>query len=219
LPLSLAALLSLAQKSANQELAPFRTDITTQQQRASEQAQRQAEMLRGLYAAAADAAKSLGPEIGQTYTNAANQQAAYGQGFSGGFKNLEQGSADQINAQLAKLGAPQGQMVAGDKGGADVLYGLGGALPAGTLSAQGAAFKSAADFLPASTLGRGAQAVQASNYNATLKNQEFADQLKTLDAKYPGLVRDVYSQLVQNQSQSTAADVNRALGSSRRRAR
>jgi hypothetical protein len=188
LPLSLAALLSLAQKSANQELAPFRTDITTQQQRASEQAQRQAEMLRG----------STRQPLMRQEPWPGDRADLYERGEPAGrlrarllrrLQELGAGVGGPDQRAVGEAWCPAGADGGGRQGRRRRPLRPGWRAAGGNAVGQGAAFKSAADFLPASTLGRGAQAVQASNYNATLKNQEFADQLKTLDAKYPGLVR------------------------------
>jgi hypothetical protein len=126
------------------QVALDRSQAMTQAQTYNKWAADQARLLAG-----------IAPRIQGIYSKAANDTAVFGKGFSDGLQHAQDTNSGDINKILAQNGAPDGQMQHPGTNAADVLYGLGGELPASTLAAQGAAFASAAAFLPATALGRG----------------------------------------------------------------
>src|SRR3990167_5683164 len=124
-----------AERYAEDQLGPLRAMIEDQQKRAEEQARRRNQDVQGFSQAAAEMLKGVAPAIQQTYGQEANRQASFAQGYSDAFKALQNDSAGELNKILETAGT--GQTVSGDKGGADVLYGLGGLLPAAGLLLEG----------------------------------------------------------------------------------
>ena len=113
----------------------------------TEQYRNQGASLQAAYAALAKLNEGVAPAIQGTYDQASSRQAVIAKGYADGFKQASEKSAFDANELLAQQGSPQ-QVTPAGEAGANALYGFGGAIPAGTLNQQGAAFTAAARFLP-----------------------------------------------------------------------
>jgi cell wall-associated NlpC family hydrolase len=204
--------LQQAQMIVDAALKPQQDLLNQQAAAARQEAAFRAQAIQGFSLAGANALKSVGPDIGSAYNAAADRTAAYGHGYSTGLQLLAQQSADQGNQQLEKLGLP-GRVNGDVQGGADALYAIGGAIPATSLATQGAAFRSAADFLPATTIGRGQQDFALAQAQGVGNQRTFDDQLKQLEAQRPGLLNQALS-TIGNQADSRAK-VNTTLSAGR----
>ena len=147
----------------------------------TEQYRNQGASLQAAYAALAKLNEGVAPAIQGTYNQASAQQAVIGKGYSAGFELGSKGAAFDLNALLAQQGSPQ-QVTPAGEAGAKALYGFGGALPAGTLNQQGAAFTAAARFLPGQDRRLGIDAVKSAGIGGRAAVAE-------LEAKRPGLVQ------------------------------
>jgi hypothetical protein len=105
----------------------------------------------------------IGDNTASSYNDAAKVLAGIAGGYSGDLKNTATDAASQVRAQLANLGAPAGSLktptgqTPQPEALSNVLYGLGGAIPANLLVNSGQAQAAAQRTLPASTLGFGQQ--------------------------------------------------------------
>jgi hypothetical protein len=168
-------------------------------------AQGRGEAIQGFSQAAAAESAKAAPMIQQAYQGAARDTASFAQGYSQGFQEELRKSEGDLNAFLAKQGAPEGQMIQ-PSGAADVLYGIAGAQPASSLAQQGAAFTAAAGFLPSAALGRG-QYLQAE----MLRDAEA--ERKKLRGKKDELRSSIFRDLSQDQTAKYATNIQaQALG-------
>lgn len=129
-----------AQKIVQQILGP-------QIRSTQEEHRNQGAGLKAAYDALAKMNAGVAPAIQGTYDQASARQAVIGNAYSSAFKAAVDGTAKTFNDFLAQQGSPAAVTSQGEAG-ADALYGFGGAIPAGTLNQQGAAFTSAAKLLP-----------------------------------------------------------------------
>lgn len=181
--------------------------IQAQQALYGRQAQDRAAQIGLASQAAAKYLGGVGDTTAASYTDAAKTLAGFAQGYSGDLKQTATDAAASQQAQLAGLGAP----AAGLKTStgetvqpaslANVLYGLGGALPANVLVTSGQALAGAQRQLPQATLGYGQQ--QAAG--ALAAGQQQADTLtpQILDAqgKLPSLALQYLSAIRSGQTQ------------------
>lgn len=159
--------------------------------------------LNAAYGAVAEMQKGVAPAIQVTYDAASARQAVIGKGFSDGFKMASGGAESDLNKILADQGSQQKVTGAGEAG-ANVLYGLGGALPAGELNAQGAAFASAAQYLPGQARQLGLDSLKASE-------QARVQALRELQGQRPKLMQDALAGLQGAEAQREALSINRAI--------
>ena len=138
--------------------------------------------LQAAYNALAKINEGVAPAIQGTYDAASARQAVIGKGYSAGFELAMKGADFDANALLAQQGSPQ-QVNSQGAAGANALYGFGGAIPAGTLNQQGAAFTSAAKLLPGQDTRLGIDAVKGANIGGR-------SAVKELEAKRPALIQD-----------------------------
>lgn len=162
--------------------------------------------LNAAYGAVAQMQQGVAPAIQGTYDAASARQSVIAKGFSDGFKMASEGAAGGLNKILADQGSSQTVTPAGQSG-ADVLYGLGGALPAGELNQQGAAFTAAARFLPGQSRQLGLDSLKASE-------QARIQAIRELEAKRPELYQSALGQISDAASKSRAAAVNEKLAAS-----
>ncbi len=94
-------------------------------------------------------------QIQGIYGEAAGQTADFAKGFSDGMKITQDQTAAEKNAIIAQSGAPAEAQIHPTSDASDVLYGIGGYMPASTLSKQGAAFASAAAIMPGAIRAEG----------------------------------------------------------------
>lgn len=93
-----------------------------------------------------------------SFNNAAKTEAAIAGGYSGQLRQTATDEAAKVQAGLDSIGAPAGQAPSSTQGQdlSNVLYGLGGQIPANVLVTAGQGAAEAARFLPGATLGYGA---------------------------------------------------------------
>lgn len=147
-----------------------------------EQYRNQGAGLQAAYNALAKINEGVAPAIQGTYDNASARQAVIAKGFADGFRQASEKSAFDANALLAQQGSPQ-QVVSQGEAGANALYGFGGAIPAGTLNQQGAAFTAAARLLPGQDRRLGIDALKQAGIGGQAA-------VKELEAKRPALIQD-----------------------------
>ena len=143
---------------------------------------------RDAYAQLAEIGKGVGPAVQGAYDNAAKNTAAFGKGFSDAIAQLGGGYADQATQGLAAQGGPQTVSSGLTSGGGDALYAMGGAIPASQLAREGAAFTSAASFLPSTAAGLGIEALRG-------LDQERLQDLMELESERPGTVLEMVNGL------------------------
>lgn len=206
-------LMQQAKQLAGLQLNPQEQLLTSQENRATAQAQAAATLQGELGKALANIVAGIGPEVQDTYHQAGQDTAALASGFSSGLRSTADADAQKINSLLDALGAPAAQHIGTGKTDdlADVLYGLGGYIPGNALAREGAAFTSAADMLPATATGQGAQLAQQEIATGQKNVQTLADQLASLEAQRPGLVQNALSQVEDAATKNEAAAQNSAL--------
>lgn len=144
--------------------------------------------------AAAELLKQVSPQINAVYSDASQRQSVFGKGFADGLKMAQNQGASQSNEIMAQNNAPAGQQIQPSNAASNVLYGLGGYLPASTLNTQGAAFSAAAASLPDTALGRG-QDMIGDLYKTLGQEQAGYDQQSAgVEAKRPELLYDIVNQ-------------------------
>lgn len=191
--------LALARQQAQIDLQPSVQANARAQAQAAEQARNQAAASQAAYSAQAALQAGLAPAIGATYGQAADRQAAYGQGFSGLVKGALDKSTSDANALLAQNGMAQ-NIASGGQSAKNVLYALGGYNPASVLNAQGAAFQTAADQQPITSRGLGLDAAKAANATGAKNALDLRNQLTDLQARRPGLISQALSGIQSNQN-------------------
>jgi hypothetical protein len=172
---------------AEQAQAAEYAEIAATQASAQRRADQAAADAQARARAVADYNRSIAPQVEGAYAGAAERTAAFGKGFADGMRMVEQGSAGEANALLAKHGSPQ-QVGAPSAG--DPLYATGGYIPATTLNREGAAFTSAAAMLPATAMGVGQQQVGGIYKDLALGLQDLEDRRLGLAAARPKLLSD-----------------------------
>jgi hypothetical protein len=189
---------------------PQQQQIDAEQKAAQAAADAHAASVKGYYEALAGILSNIGNNTRSGYGQAAGADAAFGKGFSDGLQQVQSGLGTQDTNLLGISGAPASQgaelaATTGNTGAADALYGVGGFIPASTLTREGAAFGAAADQLPYSAAGQGAQTL-AQIYDA-LKTQiaGFDTRRSDLAAQVPGLAMQYGSQLQSQQAAQAAA--------------
>lgn len=186
---NLPALLDMAtaRGQATDLLAPI---FAAQDQRINQNYAGRSDAIRQAYEALAGVGREVGPAIQQAYQGASRDTAAFAKGVSDALASIGQGAATDATAQIAAQGGPQTVTSGLADGGAAALYGMGGAIPASQLAREGAAFTSAASFLPSTAAGLGIEALR--DMDASRLNE-----LRQLEAERPGTVLDMMNQLVE----------------------
>lgn len=201
-------LLKLVNQLVQSQIGPERQRLERERALAAERAKSRGEALQGFSGATAEILKGIAPATEQTYANAADRQSIFAKGFSDGLKLQQTQGAGEANALLAQQGSPQ--TIAGDTGASDVLYGLGGYIPASTLNREGAAFTAAAQQLPVSELARGKQDFTRSLVEGEEQQKQYGQQLIDLAAKAPGLKAQALTQVIGLALQAQAVETARA---------
>lgn len=212
-PPTMKELMDQAKELAEIQIGPQVTLYKQQQDQAIADAERRAKLQAQIGAALAEVLKSQGPEVAATYRAAGADQAGLASGFSGDLRESAAADAQKINELLDSIGAPSAQHVdtAPTDAAANVLYGLGGYLPASTLGREGAAFAAAADLLPQTATGQGAQLAANELHAGADAKKQLALQLAALETQRPGLVRNALGQLQDASTKNAAAAQNQAL--------
>lgn len=212
-PPTTAELMQQAKQLAQIQLGPQVTLLQQQQDQATADAARRAELQGNIGAALAEVLKSQGPEVQQTYHAAGADQAGLASGFSGDLRSSAAADAQKINDLLDSIGAPSAQHIDTSKSDAiaNVAYGLGGYLPSSALAREGAAFSSAADLLPQTATGQGAQLAANELQAGADQKKTLATQLAAVEAQRPGLVQAALAQVQDAATKNAAAAQNQAL--------
>lgn len=211
---SYAQMLAQAQALAAASQAGTRTLLQEQQQAATARASRSAEQQSQIAAALAKVLQGIGPQVQAGYQAAGNTQALFGKGFSDGLKLATQGSADETNAFLRNVvGAPEGQQIPSGQAtqAADVLYGVGGYLPAQSFAQQGAALAAGAAGFPMQAVQQGQAYARAELEKGKQAAQDIGQQLMALAAERPILVQSYLERLQSQRNARIKDDEARAV--------
>jgi hypothetical protein len=168
---------------------------STQRQYANQGAGAQA-----AYNAAAKLQEPVAGQISDTYDTASARQAVISKGLAVGAQLAQQETTGDANATLQQNNSPQTVKAA------DISSVLGtlGSLDAGGMNREGAAFSSAARFLPTQSRNLGIDAVtQAGNQGTEAVN--------AINARRPEFVQGVLGQLQDNELKQRAAAQNDAI--------
>jgi len=202
-PVTLDSALAQARQAAQQDTSQQVAALRAQQNLLSQQGRERAGQISAASQAAAQFLSGLGDQTGASYTNAAQTLAGLAQGYSGDVRDTATGAAAQIQAQLANLGAPSDSVktptgqTSQPTDLANVLYGLGGAIPGNLLVTSGQALAGAQRQLPAATLGYGQQQAAGTLASAQQQARDLIPQIVAAKAGQPKLVQQ-YLSAIQN---------------------
>jgi len=183
------------------QLAPTKAAIQQGQKTTDAQFGQREQAVKNLSVDYANLLKGIGPQVQADYGNAANAIADFGRGFSGAVDQQAQKGEQATNGLLSVAGAPSAQVGAVDAHmapPADPLYGMRGAIPAGALTREGAAFTAAADMLPGFALGRGQQNELALSGQQEIADEKYRQELGNLLASVPGLRATAQDAILKN---------------------
>ena len=159
-------------------------------------------------AAAAGMLGNIAPNVQQTYETAANDQSAFGKGFSQAMQDTLTGQDNSLNALLDRLNNPGARLDPSKAAAAsDALYGIGGYIPATTFSNEGAAQVASAQKLPAIAELQGEQNAAAARAGASKQVLDLQNQIATAAGKAPSLIDDLYNKLVGQQQAQQRIDL------------
>lgn len=209
-PYTLQQIQALAQQLTQSALLPQQQALDLAQQEYMAQAQAQQQAITGYAQDAAGQLGQIGPRVQGVYQDAASAQAGFAKGFSDGLRQLAEQQAAEQTRILEQQGAPASQIaqlqgLSGDSGSGDVLYGLGGYLPAASLGREGAAWASAAHVLPSVALSQGQEGLRAAQWEAAQQGKSFRAQLADLAAQAPGIYQQTMQSLLGNEREKWAA--------------
>jgi hypothetical protein len=193
-------LLAAARDMAAQSQAGSRAQLGSQRAQTLATAQQNAQLQQQISSALAQVLTGLAPQIYGLYKDAANTQASYGKGFSNDQLKQTSASADDINAALSSIGAPEGQNVDSGTAASDVLYATGGTIPAESFLGQGAGFAAAAQAYPMMAVQQGIQLAARILGQGQSQVGDIDSQLAKLAADLPAAEQDYLGQLETQQS-------------------
>lgn len=196
-----AALRQMVAAEVAAQVGPQRSALAQEQAVADKQFQQRQAAVKNLTADYAGLLKGISPDVQSTYDNAGNAVADYAKGFSGTIQDQLNGAAPAEQALLATAGAPQTQVDASLghlTAPTDALYGMHGAIPAGALATEGAAFTSAAKMLPGEAVGRGQQIAETLLGQQNTTDAGYRQKLATLLASVPGLRQTAVNDVLKN---------------------
>lgn len=184
---------TLAHNDVASQVAAFQQ----QQAQANAQATQRAQQINLAAQAAARYEAGLGDQTAASFDNAAKSEAGFAQGYSGQLQQTASDAAAKVQAGLAAVGAPAGQAPSTTQGTdlANVLYGLGGQIPANTLETAGQAAAAAQRQLPAATLGYGQQQASGTLGQGAATAAALAPNIANALAQQPTLAAQYLSQL------------------------
>ncbi len=148
-----------AHTAAAGDIQPTIDAIVGQQHQIQADAANQARQIGAASNAAAGMDAGIAPATLASYRQGAQDLINFAHGFQGNLQNTAVGDATAAAAALRNIGAPAGQMPTGAQGQAlgNVLYGLGGVIPANVLETSGLAQAGAQRQLPSTTRAYGEQ--------------------------------------------------------------
>lgn len=205
-----------ANAQAAQQTAAAVAGIRAEQDRIRQQAAQQALMTNQAAQASARLLQglNLGGLTAQDYANSAAAERAGAAGYSGGLQQTVGDAAAQVQHDLSAAGSPQ-QALNQSQAAGNVLYGLGGQLPANQLDAAGPLVAAQQRALPAQTLGYG-QAVATGLIGAGQQRAEqYNSDILAARAKQAGIAADYFAQLSEDarkRGQDAVANAYKALG-------
>lgn len=192
-----AQLSTQASTLAKNDIASQVAALQQQQSLANNQAAQRAQQINLAAQAAARYEAGLGDQTAASFDNAAKAEAGFAQGYSGQLQQTASDAAAQVQAGLASVGAPAGQAPSTTQGMdlANVLYGLGGAIPASALETAGQAAAAAQRQLPAATLGYGQQQASGALGAGATQAATLTPQIANALAQQPTLAAQYLIQL------------------------
>lgn len=214
------SLYATALRLAQEQEKPVLDALEAQRKQiAGDNAQR-AKNAAGFSTALAELLKGIGPATEQTYQNAAGATGAFAKGFSDATQHLAENENASLTDVLKTAGLSDDQIAhatsqIGDT--SDVLYGLGGYIPASGLEREGAAFTAAAQQLPAMAGGLGIQTQAILGKQASDQDAEFAQQLSSERGKIPAAARQILNDMISQANAQRSLDIQEAyLGNTQR---
>jgi len=178
--------------------------INTQRARDQAESEQRMKNLQGIYSALAGMLSGVGGEVSKNYESAANTSLAAGRGF--GDQEQARAAAEGTKAEgyLTAAGAPQAAVegvkaAAGGTGSGDLVGYTAGAIPAETTAREGAAFGSAASFLPVGAVGQGQLALAGAMQDAQKNDQSYADKLTEITSGRAAGVQKIIQDFLENQ--------------------
>ncbi len=208
-PTTLNSILAAARQMAQSDTQSQVDAIKAQQALLNQQGLDRANQVTAASQAAAKFLAGLGDNTASSYNNAATTLAGIAGGYNGALQGTAQDAASQIQQQLAGLGAPADSLKTATgqtpqpAALGNVLYGLGGAIPANLLVTSGQAAAAAQRGLPAATLGYGQQQAGGALASAQQQADQLIPQIEALKAGQPKLVQQ-YLTSIQSQLTNTA---------------
>lgn len=204
-------LLQQATSLVNASYAPTLAELARQRKEAEAEAALRQQNLAGFTKAYAQLLQPQAGQVSDAYHQAAQDTTAAASGFSQGMQDALQGSADRTNEILKNAGAPEGQMIHPTSGPSDVLYGLQGYIPGRELANSGAAFSSAAAFLPATAVGRGQQLAFTQSAADRKADRELQAKIREVEAEKPGAIQKARQEFADFQLKQRAQKLNEAI--------
>lgn len=193
---------ALADQLAQGDILPQQQAVEREQEQLAQQGAQQQALIGNLTQELGGLTAGIAPSIQTAYRQAANDQAAWAQGFSGGMEEIASAEAARNAAQLAQLGAPAEQIaqIEGQgEGAGNVLYGQGGYLPATSLGQQGAAFEAFGAQMPGIVARMGQQDVADAVANQAAAQKDLAGRAADIAAQLPSLRRQYVQTLLGNE--------------------
>lgn len=204
----------VAAQRANEAIAPELTALEGEREQARDYYNRLLQQQAGVSEAAARLVGGIAPVVGQAYGDAGDAVASYGRGF-GDIQNQIQGAEKSALAGvLEKSGASPEQVAqvnakVGSEAAGDVVYGVGGYIPAVDLRSQGAAAQTFAAGLPADALAQGEQSRRESISQMLENDMKLLTQISAARAKIPGLQNEFLQQLLENRRADEALNIQK----------
>ena len=196
-----AQLRSMVNAEVSGQVNPERAAIAAAQAAADRQYQARQAAVQKLTESYRNLLSGIGGNVQGDYTNAGNSIADFAKGYSGAIQGQLDKAGQAEQGLLNVAGAPSAQVSAATSHLAapvDALYGLAGAIPAGALAREGAAFQAAADQLPAYAVGRGQQNALALTGQQGQTDQQYTDELTKLLASVPSLRASAQNDILGN---------------------
>lgn len=210
-PSTLNSVLAQARAAAASDTNTQVAAIKAQQALLNSQALAKAQAINQAAQAAAQFQTGIGDATANSYNTAATTLAGIAGGYSGDLKSTATDAASQIQAQLAGLGAPAGSLktATGEtpqpEALSNVLYGLGGAIPANLLVTSGQAAAAAQRSLPAATLGYGQQQAASTITAGNQSAKDLIPQILALRQGQPKLAQQYLTAIAQQLTQQALA--------------
>jgi len=205
-PMTSDEILAAAKAQADAEMAASRQQYLDQINREQQQAAWRGQQIAGLSSALAGILSGIAPQIAGFYGTAAERQASFGKGYEGDLNQALGQQADVSSNLLSNVaGAPSEQVAQANAtlgtSAGNVLYGLGGDIPASTLNQQGAGFAAAAAMQPATAVGRGQQDIAGMMGQSAQNIQALDDKIRELIGAEPARISELQGTLSDRQRQ------------------